>query len=69
MTVSIEIMDSIWQVIRLLTTEERKSDMAISDNHKILSTTGDENSRLNLDGFKRTMAELTDSCDKGRMGL
>lgn len=24
MTVSIEIMDSIWQVIRLLTTEERK---------------------------------------------
>lgn len=45
-------------------------DIAISDkSHKILSITGDENSRLNLDGFKRTMAEFTDSCDKGRMGL
>lgn len=43
--------------------------MAISDNHKILSITRSENSRLNLYGFKRTTAELTDSCIGGRIGL
>lgn len=39
------------------------------ESHKLLSVTGGENNRSNLDGFKRTMAELTDSCTEGKRGL
>lgn len=66
-------------MLRLLTTEESETfttvrgklcGMAISEQpHNIFRITRNENSRLNLDCFKRLMAEFTDDCIKGRMCL
>lgn len=56
--------------IETFTTAEVNCDMAISEQpHKIFRITGNENSRLNLDCFKRITAEFTDGYIKGRMQL
>lgn len=43
--------------------------LATSDNDMGYSEQLGVKSGSNLDGFKRTMAELTDSCTEGRIGL